>query len=117
MVMSDIVTDISTPNSTAHATPEVLDRAREGWDVWRAGRLQAVTAPTGNLALIETRWMAPGDPTPPGGPRAGHRGPVRARELPRRSLETGETERGIRLWDAESPAIRDFKGIDVFPFD
>src|SRR6478735_10747876 len=117
MVMPDIVTDISTPNSTAAAAPEVLDRAREGWDVWRAGRLQAVTAPTGNLALIETRWLAPGDTTTPEEALAGYPATVTATELSRRSLETGETERGIRLWDGESPAIRDFEDIDVFPFD
>ncbi|MGO4595485.1 DUF1684 domain-containing protein [Leifsonia sp. 2TAF2] len=115
--MPDIVTDISTPNSTAAAAPEVLDRAREGWDAWRAGRLRAVTAPTGNLALIETRWLAPGDTTTPEEALTGNPATVTATELSRRSLETGETERGIRLWDAESPAIRDFEGIDVFPFD
>src|SRR5947208_63787 len=105
MVMSDIVTDISTQTSTAPATPEVLDRAREGWEAWRAGRLQAVTAATGNLALIETRWLAPGDTTTPEEALAGLAATVTATELSRRSLETGETERGIRLWDAESPAI------------
>jgi uncharacterized protein (DUF1684 family) len=76
-----------------------------------------VTAPTGNLALIETRWLQDADPTTPEEALAGHPATVTATELTRRSLETGEVERGIRLWDAASPAIRDFETIDVFPFD
>lgn len=128
--MPDIVTDISTvrtstvPPSTAltsaatpHASPATIDRARGGWNDWRADRLRSVTAPTGNLALIETRWLTAGDETTPEGARAGHPETVTATGLSRRSLETGETERGIRLWDAQSPAIRDFERIDVFPFD
>ena len=117
MVMSDIVTDISTQNSTAPAAPEVVDRARDGWDAWRAGRLKSLTAPTGNLALIETRWLPQGDQTTPDQALAGQPSTVTATELTRRSLETGETERGIRLWDAQSPALRAFEGVEVFPFD
>ena len=112
--MSDIVTDISTQTS---ASPETVDSARAGWDAWRESRLRGVTAPTGNLALIETRWLPAGDETTLEEARAGHPDTVTATELSRTSLETGQTERGIRLWDAESPAIRAFRGIDVFPFD
>lgn len=115
MVMPDIVTDLSAP--TASASAETIDRAREGWEAWRASRLAAVTAPTGNLALIETRWLASGDETTPEEALAGQPDTVTATELTRRSLETGEPERGIRLWDAQSPAIRDFETIDVFPFN
>lgn len=114
MVMSGIVTDISTQTSASTAT---IERARAGWDAWRAGRLSSVTAPTGNLALIETRWLPAGDTTTPDEALAGQAESVTATELTRRSLETGEVERGIRLWDAASPAIRDFETIDVFPFD
>jgi len=114
MVMSGIVTDISTQTSASSAT---IERARAGWDAWRANRLSSVTAPTGNLALIETRWLQEGDTTTPEEALAGHPATVTATELTRRSLETGEVERGIRLWDAASPAIRDFETIEVFPFD
>ena len=112
--MSDIVTDISTQTPVSVDT---IERAREGWDAWRAGRLRSVTAPTGNLALIETRWLAAGDTTTLDEALSGRPETVTATELSRRSLETGETERGIRLWDAASPAIRAFQTIDVFPFD
>jgi len=115
MVMSGIVTDLSTP--TASASADTIERARDGWDAWRASRLASVTAPTGNLALIETRWLAPGDETTLEDALAGQPETVIATELTRRNLETGEPERGIRLWDAQSPAIRDFETIDVFPFD
>lgn len=112
--MSDIVTDISTPTS---ASVDIIERAREGWEAWRSSRLRSVASPTGNLALIETRWLSAGDDTTPQEALAGHPDTVTATELTRRSLETGEIERGIRLWDAASPAIRAFETIDVFPFD
>ncbi|WP_431246858.1 DUF1684 domain-containing protein [Leifsonia xyli] len=112
--MSDIVTDLFTQTS---ASPETIERARAGWDAWRQSRLNGVTAATGNLALIETRWLPAGDTTTPQDALAGHPETVTATALSRRSLETGEVERGIRLWDADSPAIRDFETIDVFPFD
>ncbi|MDR6973302.1 DUF1684 domain-containing protein [Leifsonia shinshuensis] len=112
--MSDIVTDLSTQLS---ASPSTIEHARERWDAWRADRLRSVAAPTGNLALIETRWLAADDTTTPEDALVGLPESVTATELSRRSLETGEVERGIRLWDAASPAIRDFETIDVFPFD
>src|SRR5690348_15319559 len=112
MVMHDIVTDLSTPTASA----ETVERAREGWDAWRASRLTSVTGPTGNLALIETRWLAAGDETTAEQALADQPESVTATELTRTSLETGEPERGVRLWDAQSPAIRDFEAIDVFPF-
>jgi uncharacterized protein len=111
--MSDIVTDLTTLSASA----ETVDRARAGWDAWHAGRLRGVAAPTGNLALVETRWLAPGDETTAEQALEGRPATVTATELSRRNLDTGEPERGIRLWDAQSPAIRAFEGIDVFPFD
>jgi uncharacterized protein len=116
--MPDIVTDLSAPQAPASSTtsPSVA-AARTGYDAWRRGRLVSVAAPTGNLALVETRWLAPGDATTPEEALAGRPDTVTATELTRRNLETGEPERGIRLWDADSPAIRAFETIDAFPFD
>lgn len=94
----------AAPETSAHAA-------------WRASRLASVTAPTGNLALIETRWLPAGDETTPEEALAGHPATVTATELTRRDLETGEPERGIRLWDAQSPAILAFETITAFPFD
>lgn len=120
MVMTDIVTETSTASaSTAPilASPTTIEQARAGWDAWREARIRRVTAPAGDLALIETRWLAPDDALTPEEARAGRPDTVMATALSRRSLETGETERGIRLWDAQSPAIRAFETITVFPFD
>ncbi|MFF1633648.1 DUF1684 domain-containing protein [Leifsonia sp. NPDC058248] len=112
--MTDIVTETSAPAPTR---PSVVDAARAGYPEWRAWRLETVAAPTGNLSLIETRWLQPGDETTVEDALAGHPETVVATELTRRSLETGEAERGIRLWDAKSPAIRAFETITAFPFD
>jgi uncharacterized protein (DUF1684 family) len=116
--MPDIVTDLSAPpHPSDPPAASVVSLARAGYDEWREGRLASVASPTGNLALIETRWLAPGDGTTPAEALAGQPATVTATALTRRSLETGELEHGIRLWDAESPAIRAFATIDAFPFD
>jgi len=76
-----------------------------------------VAGPTGNLALIETRWLQPGDETTARDAVEGLPATVTATELTRRDLDTGEPQRGIRLWDAHSPAIRAYETITAFPFD
>ncbi|UAJ80600.1 DUF1684 domain-containing protein [Leifsonia sp. ZF2019] len=117
--MPEIVTDLSAPQAPAFtpSSPASVDAARAGYDAWRQARLASVAAPTGNLALVETRWLAPDDQTTAEDALAGRPATVTATELTRRNLETGEPERGIRLWDADSPAIRAFETIDAFPFD
>jgi uncharacterized protein len=116
--MPDIVTDLSAPQTSASSSdPSAVAAARSGYDAWREARLATVAAPTGNLALIETRWLAPGDETTPEQALVGRPETVTATELTRRNLDTGEPERGIRLWDAASPAIQAFETIDAFPFD
>lgn len=112
--MPDIVTELFAPPL---ASPETVETARAGHDAWRAWRLETVTAPTGNLALIETRWLPDGDTTTAQQALAGRPETVSATELLRRNLDTGAPERGIRLWDAASPAIQAFETIDVFDFD
>ena len=112
--MPDIVTELSAPPLASSAT---IETARAGHDAWHAARLASVTGPTGNLALIQTRWLPDGDETTAEDALAGRPATVTATELERSSLETGLPERGIRLWDAASPAIRDFETIEVFPFD
>jgi uncharacterized protein (DUF1684 family) len=103
------------------ASARTIEAARAGWDAWRAARLASVTAPTGNLTLVETRWLAPGQGQSPAAAlaeaRAGAPAGVTATALERTDLDTGEPQHGIRLWDANSPAIRHFARIDVFPFN
>ena len=96
---------------------------------WRQQRRAAVTAPTGNLALIETRWIGPVradvSPRPLDGslarstepPAAWAQASVAVTELSRADISTGETEYGLRLWDAHSPAIQAFERIDGYDFD
>lgn len=115
--MPDIVTEISAANPATPTTPDTIATARAGYDAWRASRLSAVSGPTGNLALIETRWLSEGDTTTADEALRGHPVSVTATELQRRNLETGAPEHGLRLWDADSPAIRAFDTIDAFPFD
>jgi uncharacterized protein (DUF1684 family) len=82
---------------------------------WRAERFAAVAAPTGNLALIETRWTGERPDIEAEQAAAGSGRTVTPIE--RRSLETGEVEYGLRVWDADSPAIRAYDRIDTYPFD
>src|SRR5947209_14550180 len=111
--MADIVTETFAP---ALASPSTIDTARSGYPEWRSWRLESVAAPTGNLALIETRWLQPGDETTLEEAAAGQPASVTVTELARKNLDTGEPERGFRFWDAESPAIGAFDTIAAFPF-
>jgi uncharacterized protein (DUF1684 family) len=112
--MANIVTDTT---EATRAPSSTIDTARAGYEQWRAWRLESVAGPTGNLSLIETRWLPDGDETTPEDARAGLPASVVATSIQRRNLDTGEPERGIRLWDAESPAIRAFETITAFPFN
>lgn len=83
---------------------------------WRDQRARTVTAATGNLALVETRWS--GATRPDVGAERAAAGPtVTVTELSRTSIDTGEPEYGMRRWDADSAAIRAFEGIDAFGYD
>jgi uncharacterized protein (DUF1684 family) len=89
----------------------------EGFEQWRVARRRAVTAPTGNLALIETRWLAPGQEPDLEAALEGQRPGVTASRLERQNPVTGTVERGLRLWDADSEAIHAFQRIDTFAYD
>lgn len=91
--------------------------SRIDWDAWRAARLASVVSPTGNLALIETRWQADGEEISLEEALVGLPDSVKATIIVQRNF-TGEViARGIRLWDSQSDAIRSFETIDVYPFD
>lgn len=100
-----------------HAPSHLVDRARDGWAAWRQRRLHAVTAPQGNLALVETRWLgddASGNETDA---TAGQPQSVTVTRLQRLNLDTGEPEHGIRFWDAASAAITHFDTVTAWDFD
>ncbi|MFE7033838.1 DUF1684 domain-containing protein [Streptomyces sp. NPDC057621] len=100
--------------SQSTASPASVDPGEE-WQAWRAERHRSLTSPTGNLALVETRWLPAGEE--PDAVRAGQPDSVTVTTLRRTDLVTGEPEHGLRLWDARSPAIRHFDGVSAFPYD
>jgi uncharacterized protein (DUF1684 family) len=86
---------------------------------WRSARHTAVTGATGNLALVETRWL-PADADPAdefARATAGAPATVTVTALTRSHLDTGEPEHGLRFWDSQSPAIRAFETITAFGYD
>ncbi|MFJ2260130.1 DUF1684 domain-containing protein [Streptomyces sp. NPDC087844] len=102
--------------SQSTASPASVDPGEE-WKLWRAERHRSLTSPTGNLALVETRWLPTGEETDTEAARAGQPDGVTVTTLRRTDLVTGEPEHGLRLWNADSPAIRHFDGVTAFPYD
>ncbi|MGA5701489.1 DUF1684 domain-containing protein [Peterkaempfera bronchialis] len=102
---------------TPRASAQTIDAAQAGWDDWHASRLAAVAAPTGNLALVETRWLPDGEQPDLAEARAGLPDGVTVTAVQRTAIRSGEPEHALRFWDADAPAIRHFTGIDTFPFD
>ncbi|WP_435174589.1 DUF1684 domain-containing protein [Actinacidiphila sp. bgisy145] len=99
------------------ASPSPSAGPEEQWNTWRAERVRALTAPTGNLALVETRWLPAGEEADADAVRAGLPDTVTVTTLSRTDLVTGAPEHGLRLWDADSPAIAHFEGVETFPYD
>ena len=83
---------------------------------WRNERHAAVARPTGNLALVETRWVGSERPDVEAA-QAAAPASVTVTPLERTDISTGEPEYGLRFWDAESPAIRAYDRIDVYDYD
>lgn len=84
-------------------------------EAWQRSRHAALTAPQGNLALVETRWFAPGE-EPTAAELEGADGVVVTR-LERTDLDSGLPQQGLRRWDARSAAIRAFDGVETYPYD
>lgn len=89
---------------------------------WRARRHRAVTSATGNLSLVETRWFAPGTSADTAATlvadeqaKAGEGVTVTA--LSRTNIVDGSAEFGLRVWDANAPAIQSFAAIDTFEYN
>ncbi|WP_166982816.1 DUF1684 domain-containing protein [Paramicrobacterium fandaimingii] len=91
--------------------------ARDDHAAWREERRRSVTAPTGNLALVETRWLPHGEQPDVAAEYAGAPASVTVTELTRSDIDTGETQHGLRFWDADAPAVRAFDEIDTFEYD
>ncbi|MET1044651.1 MAG: DUF1684 domain-containing protein [Microbacteriaceae bacterium] len=99
--------------------PPASPAAPAALQTWQAARRRAVTSATGNLALVETRWLSAGvDPAAELAlATAESSATVTVTSLTRRNAETGEPEHGLRFWDAQSPAIGAFEGISAFAYD
>lgn len=82
---------------------------------WQTKRVTAVTAATGNLALVETRWT--GTRPDLDAEQSAARETVRVTPIERTNIETGSVEHGLRVWDSDAPAIRAFDRIDAYPYD
>lgn len=89
--------------------------AREDHARWHAARERAATGPTGNLALVETRWT--GARADLDAARATAAPTVQVTEIERTDIETGHPQHGLRFWDAASPAIGAFERIDAYDYD
>ncbi|RII14785.1 hypothetical protein DSC45_20740 [Streptomyces sp. YIM 130001] len=107
--MSETVHDATAPNQPVDGT--------RAWEAWRAERHRSLTAPTGNLALVETRWIPDGRRPDLDAERAARPDGITVTSVERTDLVTGEPEYGLRVWDAHSSAIEHFRHTEVFPYD
>jgi uncharacterized protein (DUF1684 family) len=115
--IDDVTSSEADTLETPHASQAARSAAAAGREAWRDARLAAVTSAQGNLALIETRWLTADDEVSDADALAGHPETVTVTRLERTNLETGEPERGIRLWDSHSAAIAHFQTVTLFDFD
>lgn len=88
---------------------------REDHTHWQAERRAAVTSATGNLALVETRWT--GEAPDLDAEQRAAADTVTVTPVERTNIETGQAEHGLRVWDADAPAIRAFDRIDTYDYD
>ncbi|MGW2839048.1 DUF1684 domain-containing protein [Streptomyces sp. NPDC001493] len=113
----------TAPPADDHAAPPVTaaapagSDARTAWEAWREERRASVTAPTGNLALVETRPVARGEVPDPVAAGEGLPESVTVTVVERTEPVSGAPEHFLRFWDAEAPAIHSFERIDTFPYD
>ncbi|NIK36023.1 hypothetical protein FHS05_001048 [Microbacterium endophyticum] len=89
--------------------------AAEDHTRWREQRRTAVTAPTGNLALVETRWT--GAVPDIEAVQEGMPDSITVTPLQRTEIDSHATEHGLRIWDASAPAIRSFEEIATYDYD
>lgn len=107
----------------AEAAPESpqavdeADAAARAWQTWREDRRRALTSPQGNLALVETRWLPLGEPRPDvAAAGAGEPDTVSVTAVERTEPVSGEAEYGLRRWDAQAAALRNFERVDTFAY-
>jgi uncharacterized protein (DUF1684 family) len=87
----------------------------QDWQAWRARRLASVSAPTGQLALIETRWSPPEITVEEA--LIGQPSTVIAVRQERTDFDGKVIATGVRLWDSNSPGIQAFDTIEIYAYD
>lgn len=97
--------------------PSTITRAQDEWQAWHARRLASVTAPTGNLALVETRWQTNAKEISLKEALAGQPSTVTVTRHSRHDFAGNVVATGVRIWDSNSEAIQSFETIDAFPFN
>ena len=119
-----------TDTATASASPEDL------LAIYRTRREQSVVQPRGNLALTNTQWVDSEQPVygvaglwaPLPAGQSGLKVTASATDNIRVNGVLSDTVSGfviasesgsyaLRVWDTESASIRDFGGIDAFPYN
>jgi len=101
-------------NSSTRAT-QILSQT--DWELWHARRLASVTSPTGNLALVETRWQSDDKEITLEEASIDQPVTVTVTKQERHDFNGKIIAKGVRLWDSDSEAIRAFETIDAYPFD
>lgn len=101
-------------NSPLHST---IARSEEEWQAWHAKRLASVTSPTGNLALVETRWQSDEKEISAEEARAGQPSTVTVTKHARHDFDGNVIAKGVRIWDSNSEGIQAFETIDAYAFD
>jgi uncharacterized protein (DUF1684 family) len=91
------------------------DSGLQAWQAWRTRRLASLTAPTGHLALIETRWFPPEISVEEA--LIGQPATVTAVRQERTDFDGKVIATGVRLWDSNSKAIRAFDTIETYAYD
>lgn len=87
------------------------------WELWHARRLASVTSPTGNLALVETRWQSGDKEITLEEALEGQPETVTVTKQERHDFDGKVLAQGVRLWDSNSEAIQSFQTIETYPFD
>lgn len=99
-------------NSPENSMPSQAD-----WDLWHARRLASVASPTGNLALIETRWQSGDKEITLEEALNGQQETVTFTKEKRLDFDGKVLAEGVRLWDSNSEGIQAFLTIETYPFD
>jgi uncharacterized protein (DUF1684 family) len=87
------------------------------WQTWVAARQKAVTAPQGNLALVQTTWLNDGETYSEKEVLSNFADTVTLTDLERRNFGGQVIAHGYRLWDSSSSSIQNFSHIETYEFN